>query len=37
MRETVLWYRENESWWRNVKSGEYQKYYDDYYVNTLNG
>lgn len=28
LRRTVLWYRENESWWRNVKSGEYRREYD---------
>lgn len=24
LRETVAWYRENEAWWRRVKSGEYR-------------
>jgi dTDP-glucose 4,6-dehydratase len=24
---TVRWYRENESWWRPLKSGEYWEYY----------
>lgn len=28
---TVKWYQENENWWRRVKSGEYQKYYDKVY------
>jgi len=23
----VQWYQNNESWWKRVKSGEYQKYY----------
>ncbi|MFC1968111.1 dTDP-glucose 4,6-dehydratase [Chloroflexota bacterium] len=30
---TVDWYRENESWWREIKSGEYAKYYDRVYHN----
>ncbi len=25
--KTVTWFLENEAWWRNVKSGEYEKYY----------
>ncbi len=25
--ETVAWYRENEGWWRRVKSGEYRAFY----------
>ncbi len=28
---TVNWYRENEPWWRRVKSGEYQTYYQRMY------
>ena len=27
IRATVDWYRQNESWWRKVKSGEYLEYY----------
>lgn len=27
LRETVQWYQEHESWWREIKSGEYQDYY----------
>jgi dTDP-glucose 4,6-dehydratase len=34
-RAAVLWYRDNEAWWRRVKSGEYQKYYEEYYEKTL--
>ncbi len=30
---TVKWYTENEQWWRRVKSGEYQKYYQKVYQN----
>jgi len=31
IRETVNWYRANESWWRNVMSGQYQEYYGKMY------
>lgn len=31
LASTVAWYRENEGWWKNVKSGEYQKYYEKQY------
>jgi len=27
LRRTVDWYRENQSWWRKIKSGEYAEYY----------
>ncbi len=30
---TVKWYQENESWWKDVKSGEYQRYYNKQYGN----
>jgi dTDP-glucose 4,6-dehydratase len=29
---TVDWYQKNESWWRQIKSGEYAKYYDRMYL-----
>ncbi len=29
---TIRWYRENEAWWRNIKSGEYLKYYETQYA-----
>lgn len=29
----VQWYVDNEVWWKNVKSGEYQKYYNKNYLN----
>jgi dTDP-glucose 4,6-dehydratase len=32
LRATVRWYLENEAWWRAVKSGEYQSFYDRWYV-----
>lgn len=28
---TVQWYKDNETWWRHVKSGEYRAYYDVQY------
>jgi dTDP-glucose 4,6-dehydratase len=31
LRETVRWYLENEPWWRAVQSGEYLKFYDQWY------
>ena len=30
-RETILWYRDHPTWWKNCKSGAYQTYYDNYY------
>ncbi|WKZ29587.1 MAG: dTDP-glucose 4,6-dehydratase [Patescibacteria group bacterium] len=35
IRATILWYRDNPEWWKRVKTGEYQKYYDAYYKETL--
>lgn len=29
--ETVQWYRENEKWWRDIRSGDYVKYYEKMY------
>jgi dTDP-glucose 4,6-dehydratase len=31
LEETVAWYRDNETWWRRVKSGAYQDYYAQQY------
>ncbi len=28
---TIEWFKNNEEWWRNVKSGDYQKYYEKQY------
>ena len=28
---TINWYRQNEAWWKKVKSGEYQEYYQKQY------
>lgn len=32
LRTTVRWYIDNEPWWRAVQSGEYQSFYDRWYV-----
>ncbi|CAN5516832.1 dTDP-glucose 4,6-dehydratase [soil metagenome] len=29
---TIQWYIDNESWWRKVMSGEYQKYFEENYT-----
>ncbi len=31
MKFTVNWYKQNEDWWKPLKSGEYLKYYKDHY------
>ena len=31
LRATVEWYREHESWWRPLKSGEFRAYYERQY------
>ncbi len=31
LRATVEWYKANEAWWRPLKSGEYQEYYEKQY------
>lgn len=31
LEKTVGWYRENESWWRRIKSGEFLEYYRNQY------
>ncbi len=33
IRETVEWYKNNQDWWKNIKSGEYQKYCKRQYGN----
>jgi len=35
IRDTILWYRDNPEWWTRVKNGEYRKYYETYYKETL--
>jgi len=31
LEKTVAWYKENEKWWKDVKDGSYQKYYQEQY------
>lgn len=31
LEKTVEWFRENEMWWKHVKSGEYERYYEQQY------
>ena len=31
LQETVDWYKNNETWWQDVKSGIYQDYYKTQY------
>jgi dTDP-glucose 4,6-dehydratase len=31
MKKTVEWYKENQNWWKKIKSGEYLKYYERQY------
>ena len=31
MAKTIEWYKNNEAWWKNIKSGEYQEYYKKQY------
>ncbi len=31
MERTIKWYKENEEWWRKIKSGEYLEYYKRMY------
>jgi len=33
MKKTIQWYLDNRSWWENILSGDYQKYYDRMYKN----
>ncbi|HWR36296.1 MAG TPA: dTDP-glucose 4,6-dehydratase [Clostridia bacterium] len=33
LRETVHWYASNKDWVASVRSGDYKKYYETYYVN----
>lgn len=33
--KTALWYRDNQTWWRKIKSGDFQKYYEAQYGERL--
>jgi len=35
MEETVNWYKENQWWWRKIKSGEFEAYYRQQYAERL--
>ncbi len=35
LRMKVLWYKNNEGWWKKIKSGEFSKYYENQYTNRL--
>jgi dTDP-glucose 4,6-dehydratase len=32
LRDTVAWYKNNEAWWRPIKSGEFRDYYKTQYA-----
>ncbi len=32
LKHTVEWYAANEAWWKPLKSGEYQEYYEKQYI-----
>lgn len=32
LKTTIQWYKDNQAWWKNIKSGEYQKYYEQQYA-----
>ena len=33
IKKTIQWYLDNEKWWKNIISGEYQNYYEKMYSN----
>ena len=35
IERTVHWYRENEAWWKPIRSGEYREYYERQYGKAL--
>ncbi len=35
LRTTVDWYRNNEAWWRKIRSGEFRAYYEQMYRKRL--
>lgn len=32
IKSTIQWFKDNESWWRAIKNGEYLKYYEQQYA-----
>ncbi|MGE6345426.1 dTDP-glucose 4,6-dehydratase [Bacillus mycoides] len=35
IEQTIKWYLENQDWWENIISGEYQEYFKNQYANRL--
>lgn len=35
IEKTIKWYLENQDWWKNIISGEYQEYFKNQYANRL--
>ncbi len=33
IKKTIKWYLDNEKWWKDIISGDYQNYYDRMYSN----
>lgn len=33
LKKTIEWYKNNNAWWKNIKSGEYREYYKKQYGN----
>jgi dTDP-glucose 4,6-dehydratase len=31
LKDTIDWYKNNQEWWKNIKSGDYQEYYKKQY------
>ena len=36
IEETIRWYIDNQQWWKNIKSGDYQRYYLNQYGDNVN-
>lgn len=34
LQKTIVWYQEHEQWWRSIKTGAYQAYYEKQYGGT---
>lgn len=37
LKISIDWYRENQDWWRKIKSGEFQDYYDKQFGDQVEG
>ncbi len=33
LRKTIEWYENNKDWWKKIKNGKYQEYYEQNYLN----